>query len=460
MDRLKLLMIAGAGPAILLGSLTVSLSQGGPPPPPPPGTITTADATGTVATLTLNPTFDLTSPFFHPLGTNARTCGTCHTPGDAMTVSAANVEARFDETEGTDPIFLTVDGSDSPRDEVATLLERTSAYSMLTSKGVIRIGLPIPTNAQFTLSAVKDPYGFASAAELSLFRRPLPTANLRFLSSVMWDGRESPAGTNIGNALLHQAGDAVVNHEQGIFPSLTTRTTVFNFEAPLYSAQISDLVAGPLTAGGAQGGPGFLINQPFFPGINDPFGRNPQKAPFNPNVFTIYNAWANLHPDGTAQTAQRLSIARGEALFNTFRFNISGVAGLNDIAGQPNFVGSCSSCHNSPNVGTRSLPDLMHTGIADVAHASPALPVYTLKNKSTGETVQTTDPGAALTSGNWADIGKFKVPSLRGLSARAPYMHNGAFTDLAQVVSFYNVRFTMGLNAQQQTDLTAFLQAL
>jgi cytochrome c peroxidase len=457
MDRVKLLLVAGSAPAILLGSLTVSLSQG---PPPPPTIVTTSDSTGTVGTLTLNPTFDTTNPFFKALGTNARSCETCHTIGNAMTVSAADVGARFEETEGKDPIFLTVDGSNSPLDEVATLAERTSAYSMLTSRGVIRIGLPIPAGAQFTLSAVSDPYKFASAAELSLFRRPLPSANLRFLSSIMWDGRESPAGTTILDGLLQQAGDAVTGHEQGSFPSLATRNSIFNFEAPVYIAQVSDSVAGSLTVLGAQGGPGFLINQPWFPGINDPFGRNPQGDPFNPHVFTIYNAWANLPPDGTAQTAQRLSIARGQALFNTFRFTISGVAGLNDIAGRPSLVGSCTTCHNSPNVGDRSLPDLMHTGIADAALRTIDLPLYTLKNRSTGQTTQTTDPGAALISGNWNDIGKFKVPSLRGLAARSPYMHNGAFSALSEVVKFYNTRFNIGFTPQQQDDLVAFLEAL
>ena len=44
---------------------------------------------------------------------------------------------------------------------------------------------------QFELAQVDDPYGYASATELSLFRRPLASTNLRFLSTVMWDGRET-----------------------------------------------------------------------------------------------------------------------------------------------------------------------------------------------------------------------------------------------------------------------------
>ncbi len=71
---------------------------------------------------------------------------------------------------------------------------------MLLNRGTIRVGLPIPANAQFTLSAVNDPYNFATAAQLSLFRKPLPATNLRFLSTVMWDGRFAYAPT--GNVPL------------------------------------------------------------------------------------------------------------------------------------------------------------------------------------------------------------------------------------------------------------------
>src|SRR5882724_13039370 len=54
---------------------------------------------------------DLTGPFFQSLGTNGRSCGSCHQPSDGMSVSAAHVEQRFSLTQGQDPIFRTVDGS-------------------------------------------------------------------------------------------------------------------------------------------------------------------------------------------------------------------------------------------------------------------------------------------------------------------------------------------------------------
>jgi cytochrome c peroxidase len=88
------------------------------------------------------------------------------------------------------------------------------------------------------------------------------------------------------------------------------------------------------------------------------------------------------------------------------------------------------------------------------------MPLYMLRRISTGETVQTTDPGRAMITGTWADIGKFKGPILRGLAARAPYFHNGSAAGLDEVIDFYETRFNLGLTAQERSDLLAFLRAL
>lgn len=48
------------------------------------------------------------------------------------------------------------------------------------------------------------------------------------------------------------------------------------------------------------------------------------------------------------------------------------------------------------------------------------------------------DPGLGGITGLAADQGKFKVPSLRNVELTAPYMHDGRFTNLEQVVEFYN----------------------
>src|SRR5207237_173528 len=114
----------------------------------------------------------------------------------------------------------------------------------------------------------------ASASELSLFRRPLPAANLRFTTAVMWDGREglvSPADPTNGlqAALASQASHAVVGHAQGDAPlSAPAADSIVRFELGIYAAQTTSSTAGPLDALFAFGGTQALVAQEFFPGIN------------------------------------------------------------------------------------------------------------------------------------------------------------------------------------------------
>ena len=92
--------------------------------------------------------------------------------------------------------------------------------------------------------------------------------------------------------------------------------------------------------------------------------------------------------------------------------------------------------------------------------AAADMPVYTLRHKRTGELKLTTDPGRALITGAWKDVGRMKGPILRGLAGRAPYFHNRAAATLRDVIDFYDRRFDMNLTPQQKMDLVAFLRAL
>ena len=53
-----------------------------------------------------------------------------------------------------------------------------------------------------------------------------------------------------------------------------------------------------------------------------------------------------------------------------------------------------------------------------------------------------------------------KVPSLRGLSARAPYFHNGIAKDLLDVVRHYEEKLGFVFTPQEERDLVAFMSAL
>jgi cytochrome c peroxidase len=436
-----------------------------------PGHLQLPDATGTFTTVSTGGSIDLGNEFFQDLGTNGRRCVSCHLPTAAWSITPGQVRAVFAATRGGEipdllglgAIFRTNDGANSPAADVSTLDARRAAYSMLLSRGLIRVGLPVPATAEFELVAVDDPYHFAGASELSLFRRPLPTTNLEFLSTVMWDGRETQVGQSIHFDLAQQATDATQGHAHGDPLSDAERQSIVALETALFTAQIHDDAAGDLGAAGARGGPDALITQPFHIGINDNFGDSQTHAPFTPIVFDLYNAWASASASGNGTPAQRRAVARGQALFNTRAIHITGVSGINDEAvfGTPAAVdGTCTTCHDTPDTGNHSVVAPLDIGLTDASRRTPDMPLYTLRNKTTGEIKQTTDPGRALISGTWKHIGRFKGPILRGLAARAPYFHNGFAADLAAVVDFYDSRFAMGLSAQDKSDLVAFLRAL
>jgi len=448
-------------PILIAGALFASFSLSGAILFPNP--LFTPDPTGILSTY--GPV-DVTNPFFQRLGTNGRTCNTCHIASSAWSLTPADVRSKFHATSGLDPIFRTNDGSNCPSADVSSPQARRDAYSGLLNKALLRISIAMPMNSEFQIIDIQDPYNCpeTTASNPAFYRRPLPSTNLKFLSAVMWDGRETVFGAipgksiNLTQSLTNQATDATTGHAQGSVPTAEQLAKIVEFETGISTAQSFDQAAGMLTAQGATGGPFNLSQQATYIGINDALGGDPTGAAFNPNVFTLYEAWKN------SSSPSRKSVARGEELFNNLPIPITGVAGLNDALKQPVIMGTCSTCHDSPNAGNHSFS--VPLGIGTTAYpVQPALdiaglPVYTVQCIATGDTVQVTDIGRAMMSGKCADIGKVKGPILRGLAARAPYFHNGSAASLDDVVEFYNERFNLGLNLQQKSDLAAFLRAL
>jgi hypothetical protein len=420
-----------------------------------------ADASGQVTNLSVSGNLDTTGAFFQSLGTNGRSCGSCHLASDAWGLSAAHAQQIFDSSNGTDPLFRPVDGAVSPEADVSTLAAQRAAYALLLSKGLIRVGMPVPANAEFAVVAIDDPYHAASATLVNCYRRPPPSTNLGFLTTVMWDGREMPFGTTMDDHLLHQALDATLGHAQASAPPTTAQLrAIVDFEEALFSAQTFDNDAGNLDAKQGNGGPSFLSTVPFHVGINDVLGKDPgpNPQPFNPVAMTLYDNWQGAPGGGT--DGARAAVQRGQVLFNTKPIAITGVAGLNDDLGLATINGTCTSCHDTPDVGNHSVALPIDIGLTDQSRRTADMPLYTLKNLTTEQIKLTTDPGRALVTGKWKDIGKFKGPILRGLPARAPYFHNGSAATLDDVVTFYNSRFAIGFTAQEHADLLAFLKTL
>lgn len=458
--------------------------------------------------------------FFESLGTNGRSCATCHQPPSGMSISLRNVKARFNKTNGRDPLFAPVDGANCPS---AVPAEYTSgalfggrkgkgrralrdASSLLLTRGVIRIPMPWPPKdeagnpkpVEFTIRLVqdapgcnKDPdYGMGKGF-VSVYRRPLIASQLDFKTvrqagstasvpilpgSVMWDGRE--------RSLEQQAIDATRGHAQATSdPSPDKVAQIVAFENRIFGAQLVDRGARRLDADGALGGPVNLFRAET---DDDGVGGLPPGSP----IFNEYDGWAT-------QPGIRASIKRGQDIFNNRPFDIRDVAGSNglvlSIPGGPTitvpnpFRGTCGTCHATENAGSDFLPDpLRDIGIGGTASGkggpAPAadLPIFELTCNADAPPhlflgrgpVLTNDPGKALLTGKCADIGRFSVPQLRGLSSREPYFHDGTAKTLRQVVDFYAARFKFmassnpadtteqPLTEQEKQDLVNFLAAL
>jgi cytochrome c peroxidase len=386
------------------------------------------NAAGIAESLHLSGSIDRSNPFFQALGTNPRTCETCHSAAQGWTVNSETATRLLRETQGLDPLFNVVDQGTRPDVDVSTYDARMVAFKDLTARRALtRFTRTLSPTAEFALISVADPYGWSDTTRYSGFRRPTPTANESKAASTNWTTGNDPLTqvrtTLVGASRLHEQRDLVANP---ISTEMAVAAGDFMFGVIL--AQSVDNVAGRLDEDGAKGGPVHLMAQEFFLGITAP------------KVFDIFDAWAAYATATDAKGMARAAIHRGQELFNT--------------------TARCAGCHNSPNVGGHNVVRFFNIGTAEPPKCDPVLPLLTVQHKLTGETRTVCDLGRAQTTGLWQDIGRFRAPPLRGLVPRAPYFHDGQAASLSDVIRHYDERLTLGLTGPQKRDLEAFLRAL
>src|SRR5439155_347079 len=149
----RLRLLAGLGVLLVTSLFTLTLMAGNSVRNLKPF----SDDQASLTTYSTQKRIDLSNPFFQQLGTNGRSCAGCHVISDAWSLSAAHVQQRFQASQGLDPIFRPVDGANCPSADVSTLAARSSAYSLLLNKGLIRMSLPVPDGAEFSVTAINDP---------------------------------------------------------------------------------------------------------------------------------------------------------------------------------------------------------------------------------------------------------------------------------------------------------------
>jgi cytochrome c peroxidase len=156
------------------------------------------------------------------------------------------------------------------------------------------------------------------------------------------------------------------------------------------------------------------------------FERTPQFAPFSSKY--------DRHLAGKAELTK--SEARGLAIFE-------------DPA-----RGNCASCHAPPLFTNFTYANLGIPKFADNLF-------YTLPKELNPDGEAFVDHGLAKTTGDPADEGKFRVPSLRNAARTGPYGHNGYAHRLDEFITAYELpRAPQVLSKQDVADVVAFLRAL
>ena len=458
---------------------------------------------------TAGPTETKGHPFFEPIGRNGRACVTCHQPADGMSVSVDSIQARWRETNGTDPIFAAIDGSNCPN------LPQTdpASHSLLLKRGLFRVFLPWPPKRtdgstiqpEFTVEVVRDPtgcntnpvYGLTSTSPtISVYRRPRPAANLKYVIAdgfgvstfIIKNGQPAARDPETGKplqmnmmadaretTLLGQAVSAAVTHLQTEgAPSAAQLERIVAFEQQVYAAQSYSRDAGDLTE---PNGPPALGPLALAKGRSGVLGNNTSNF-----VFPMGDVWKALPRTGDpvrdAQNAFRESVVRGHDVFFFRTFWIRDAMHINTVGlGNP-VKRTCSTCHGMHMTGMDTVNGWMDVGTTNLPWATeppqspwntdkPDMPLFKLMCRTAiaphpflGRVIYTQDPGRALISGKCNDIGTIVMEQFRGLSARAPYFSNGSAKNLRELVDFYDRRFNIQLSDTERQDLVNFLSTL
>ena len=430
--------------------------------------------------------FDTTGhPFFEALGPNGRACVTCHQPADGMSLALQTIRALWAATQGDDPLFAAIDGMNCPHLSPG----EAASHSLLLERGLFRIALPWPPvdaegetlTPDFALEVVRDPTGCnthplygvdGERHEVSVYRRPRPAANLRYVASSgfgvtpfigktgMLAAVDPDTGQPVNMNMMADARVATLRTQAQAAArahlELTTPLSVEQldlieaFERQLYVAQAHSRGAGTLNE---PGGPSGLGPAAMATGSDGVLGNNTTRF-----VIPMEDKWRDL-PDGGSQlererNAFRESVQRGHDVFFFRTFWIGEAMHINTVGlGNP-IKRTCSTCHGMHmtgmdtangwmDVGTTNHPFALEPAESPWAKELPALPLFRITCRADlpphpflGREIYTQDPGRALISGKCEDVGAIVMQQFRGRAARPPDLSNRSAPPQRVLVDF------------------------
>ena len=256
-----------------------------------------------------------------------------------------------------------------------------------------------------------------------------------WIGGLFWDGRV--------NSLVKQAQSPLLNPLEMANPDTMTiagKLRALSYAALFNEAYGSDALSNPDTA---------------FTNMADAieaYEKTSEVSPFS----SKYDSWLR------GETELSMQELRGLKLF------------------EAEDKGNCAACHPSRPAEDDSPPlftDFTYDNLG--TPRNPENPFYSLPSELNSDGFAFVDLGLGKTVNDPAQNGKFRVPTLRNVAITPPYMHNGVFKTLFNVMAFYNTRDVaewpapevsanvnmeelgdLGLTNQELEDLVAFLRTL
>lgn len=299
-------------------------------------------------------------------------------------------------------------------------------------------GVPVPDIGPLPTSVPTPPGNLGYAAKVELGKQ------------LYFDGRLSKGGA-ISCAFCHNPGTGFadprqtsIGHEGGVggrqAPTVfNTGFNVFQFwdgRAGSLEEQAIGPIHNPIEMGETHGAVVEKLDR--IPGYHEKFRK-------------VFGTDVNLQGIANAIAAYERTVVSTNSPFDKF---VTGEAGAMDDAalrGMALFKGKgrCILCHNGPNFTDNGFHNL---GVPQVGPLKADLGRYDVTHVE-------------------ADKGAFKTPTLRSIALTAPYMHDGAFKTLEEVIDFLDAGGgankhldpmvkPLHLTAKEKADLLAFLKAL
>jgi cytochrome c peroxidase len=285
---------------------------------------------------------------------------------------------------------------------------------------------------------------------------PIPLSNLNYSQKIelgkqlYFDGRLSK-NNGISCAFCHNPGTGFADARQfsiGAFGTAGGRQAPTVFNTAFNPLQFWDGRAGSLEEQAV----GPIHNPIEMAETHETVVPKIAKIPgYRKQFRAVFGKDVSLQSIAEAIAAFERTIISGNSAFDKYVMGETNAMDESAVRGLALFKGKarCILCHNGPNFTDNQFHNL------GVPQDGP------LKD----------DPGRYNVTRLARDKGAFKTPTLRSVTATAPYMHDGVFKTLEEVIDFVDkggganpnlspLVKPLGLSAEEKTDLLAFLKAL